>query len=397
MASDMLLDFQYQLTLATNLYDDNKLLQASRVLYSLQDKLTALLNDCTSDAITRQAALDAKARLAVSPFPNILSDLAEVQALRDKLNSSDGWILSYDGPETKVWYRPEATSSHSILIEGTIRAPLINVTALIQEADLYPSLFWYVTNAKQLPLCRPSRLRRAVHITAHALWPLYDRDVAIHGFAVDALDDLGCVLVMSRSIRDTDSVAVDVPPPASRVVRVDMNASGFELVPISPDVTKARFLYNGDPHLAFLPMALINWAARTMCRWSLKTLESRAKDLNKVSPIYMERLSSEPVYEYIRERLTQYWASKHTKPPIDHPDDSSEKLPSEIVGSQRTLIAAQSRHSSTSHRSDSFDADISPRPPPLAVIRNLFHAEKDPAKSSRIRHLSKSLLGKAPT
>lgn len=213
----------------------------------------------------------------------------------------------------------------------------------------------------------------------YAPWPLYKRDVAVYAYAVDALDeeDGGSVIVVSRSLTDADGIE-GVPEPAYRTVRVDMHHSGFELVPVEPGVVKAKFLYNVDPKLAFVPMAFINWVARTLCRWSLRTLESRARDLSKMPKEYEERLASSPFYEHIRSRQDQFWLSRGMSP--------------QVVIEREGDICRLRQHS------NEFDPDVTPSGPPTSIIKSLVRGERseqsDPQTSSRLTsRLSRLLSG----
>lgn len=349
-----------------SMYDSDKLLSASRLLYSLDAELKS-----TSCSTPHLQSLQTE--LSTPFFTRVRHECTEVHRLRTLLHDRTGWTLSYSGAETRVWYRrEEGMPSHSILTEGTIHAPLLNVAALMYEADLYEQLFWYVTRAYELPLPAPKRLRRAAHISMYAPWPLYNRDVAVYAYAVDALDEEeACVMVVSRSLKEGDEV--DEPPAPNKVVRVDMHDSGFELVPVSPGVVKARFLYNVDPHLAFVPMALINWGARMLCRWSLRTLESRARDLSKMPKQYQERLATAEVYEYIRGRLGEYWAAKGLSP--------------------ETVQAEEHRVSRQSAQSGNFDPDATPSGPPASVMKSVLRGEQGTETSRARKSLSRLFLG----
>lgn len=344
------------------LYQDSKIFQASRILASLEEELKA------KDVIAPKVqALHTE--LASPFFVRLRRECEEARRLRKLLRDRSDWTLSYRGSETRVWYRREpGMQSHSILTEGTIRAPLLNLAALIYEADLYEQLFWYVTKAVELPLPEPGRMKRAAHISVYAPWPLYHRDVAVNAYALDALDEEeACFMVISRSLQELDGVLE--PESESRVVRVDMHNSGFELVPVSPGVVKARFLYNVDPHLAFLPMPLINWSARTLCRWSLRTLESRARDLSKMPKEYEERLATAEIYDYLRSRLNEYWMSKGIT------EDEAQ--------------AQERRAARTSVHSDNFNPDNIPRGPPTSVMASMMCNESNGQTSFARRSLSR--------
>lgn len=275
-------------------------------------------------------------------YTTLTADGAHPQG--DQLPNQDaGWTLSYDGPETKVWYKKNDDGFHSIRMQGSINAPLLHVAALLYESDLYAYLFWYVTASHTLPLVddesdedvysQSNSLKRAVHITTFAPWPLYRRDVTLYAYAVDALQTHNCVIVLSSSISDNLRQLVSyIPDTERRVVRAVIHESGFMMTPVSPDVTKACFTYHIDPQLDIIPVALINWAARTMCRWSIRVLESRARNLDAVSPLYNQRLQQRPVYHRIRNRIEQYWQENRTMQEASgEPEVANERQDSETL------------------------------------------------------------------
>ncbi|PXF42782.1 hypothetical protein BWQ96_07489 [Gracilariopsis chorda] len=355
------------------LYKLDKLLQASRILSIMRSEIESLKSSVS--VTSQQLAEKYEKCLLNPPYPTIVSECSQLESLREALHSEHDWTVSYNGVETKVWYRREPnTSTHSILIEGYIRAPLLHVAALVYESDVYERLFWYVTSARRLETEDSSAMRRAAYITVFAPWPLYNRDVAVYAFAVDALDEDDCVMALTRSIDETHPLKEPVPPPSSlsRTVRADMYNSGFILYPESPGVTKARFLYNVDPHLSFVPMALVNWGARTICRWSIRTLESRAKNLSRVSPLYEERIATEPFYEFVRRRLREYWERKGISPEKEH-------------GHQHE------GHSSPGRRSHSFDPEVQPQLPPTSVIKAIVRG--DDSESGQRSRWAKALFG----
>lgn len=363
---------QNQLETVRALYESDKHLASARALSTLQQTITTYL---TSDSTSQKAqAQSIQAALESPPYPKILRELAEVQHLRTALHTKDAsWTLSYSSAQTRVWYRREPnTATHSILTEGEIRAPLVNVAALIYEADLYEQLFWYVTAARAVPVRNATWLKRAAHIATYVPWPLYRRDVVVYAFGVDGMDEQdGCVMVVSRSLRDDDEVDHSEVAPAPRTVRVDMHNSGFELVPISPGVVKAKVLVNVDPHLSFVPIALINWIARMFCRWSLRTLEARAKELTKMPQEYQTRIKTEPMYAYIRRRLGEYWATKGFSV-----EDSERAENNAAVGQERL--------------SDNFDPDVTPSGPPASVMKQLLRGDPEAANQTSTARTSLS-------
>lgn len=284
---------------AVALYDADRLLDASRALER------ALASMPLSEAI---AATESKPKVA-----QIRADFAEVQRILTFMNSKEGWIRCYSGANTVVDYRKEPDCvSHTLRAEGTLHAPLKDVAVLLNEPDLFPDIFWFVRGAD---LCgQKGRFKRAANLTMYAPPPLNNRHVILYGYAIDALDNDNCVMIVTRDRTPADGFHNDIGgsqameqsvPPGC--VRALLHFAMFELKPVSPGVTKVRLIANSNPKLSFVPMCLINWGSRTIMRFALRVLEARAR--NVASLPHAHRLSN-PVYEWIDSRLVSYWASK---------------------------------------------------------------------------------------
>jgi hypothetical protein len=234
------------------------------------------------------------------------------------LRSADGWVRCYDGASTKVDYRPEPDRvSHTMRAEGLIRAPLKNVAALLNEPDLFSSLFWFISDAEHHGMT--GRFRSAARLQMYAPPPLSDRDVNVFGYAVDALDNDGCVLVVSRDLREGDGYPEAMAEDEKRavasaslvrrsVVRASVHYSMVEMQPLSPHVTKIKLIANSDPKLAYVPIFLVNWSSRVMMRFALRVIESKARIIETLP--HAQRMAENPVYQWIDDRLASYWVSK---------------------------------------------------------------------------------------
>lgn len=364
-----------------SLYKDDKILDCLRLLRNVSRQYEVLSSGGNStlssvaSTCSQVTEKDVRDRLESALFRRIRDEGERAEKLYESVmtepkphgdgdNQEDGWVLSYNGTDTKVWYKKNeqedyddenAAGIHSIRIQGTIQAPLLHVAALLYESDLYSSLFWYVSSSQILPLVEDESnengdsnygLKRAVHITTLPPWPLFRRDVTLYAYAVDALQSHNCVIVISSSISRLSTISPivsHIPNPQPRVTRAIIHDSGFVMTPISPTATKACFTYHIDPKLEFIPLSVINWASRTMCRWSIRVLESKARNLEVVSPLHSRRLHQRPVYQRIRSRLQDYWTEQ------DGPIPKDEDL----------------------RKSGNFDPDARPSMPPIfKLMRN---------------------------
>lgn len=333
-----------QLNQAIELYNSDKLLQCARAIKQAKESKDKGVQE----------------RLKSDEFRKILNDVKELDHFTRSLDNDDGWTLSYDGTKTKVWYRKEkGNATHTMRISGLIRAPLLNLAALLYEADLYSELLWFIQKSEIL--AEPTQLRRAAHFRLFSPWPLYPREVAVYGFAVDGLDEDNCILVYSRSLKDSDNIKS--PEVSPKVVRANILFSGYELKPDTPSTTHVRFIFNVDPLLPYVPPALINWASRTLCRWSLYAMESRARTL---PPAYAKRQNERPIYEWFDSRLKTYWDS------VGKSDEYAAFLKDPSMKGKNDRI---------DDSDDEFDVDATPAPPPRSLMSTLMSSHSSPGRS----------------
>lgn len=358
-----------------NLYDQDLTLECAKRLAFI---FTIMPHVRNSEDPSYKSVID---RLNSQKFIMILEESKQVKSFLESLENKEDWNLSYKGSDIEVWYKHEHNSPlHSIRIQGTIRAPLLNIATLLYESDLYSQLFWYITASMKLDLKEQhsgfSDYKTGVYLNTYAPWPLYQRDLALYAFAVDALKEDDSIIVLSKSLPvdylNTFLSDDFVPKENSRKFkRCIMHDSGMLLKPVKDGVTYAQFVYNVDPKLGFLPMAVVNWFARTMCRWSLRALESRARDLDSVSPLYSQRLNERAVYKRMYERLGEYWAKKV---------DEEEEEEDELYKRNGNFSYHQTNGGVSDHRdklvsTDEFDINMKPAVP-TSILKSLISASE---------------------
>lgn len=102
---------------AEELYAADKLFQSARLIESVEAAADAVLADPRAAGDLQSVAQRVKARLHSPELRQIRAESEEADELRRELHSEERWTLSYDGADTKVWYREEGSSAHSFRVE----------------------------------------------------------------------------------------------------------------------------------------------------------------------------------------------------------------------------------------------------------------------------------------
>ncbi|KAA8491557.1 hypothetical protein FVE85_2572 [Porphyridium purpureum] len=287
-----------------SLFHAEKHFQAARSLLALTEE---------AGVLNAQGAVDTECARYVE-IPLIRQIESEVLKTLELLRSEEGWQISYEGNNTKVWYRQSANSSlNTFKVEGTLLAPVVNVAALLNEIDLFGELFWFMRQTKETE--RVSRTRTAFSIATSLFWPLSDRFANVLGYAVDGLDEDECMMIVCRDMDyDVDVNAkgqkfAKVPVPKGAVpMRAEL--IGWQFVPIEPTLTTVRLVAHVDLNLSFVPSAFVNWASKAFARHTIATLDHQAKQL---PPAHQQRLvdpERRQVYDWIDGQLRSYWEKK---------------------------------------------------------------------------------------
>ncbi|KAK4396618.1 hypothetical protein Sango_1498400 [Sesamum angolense] len=151
-------------------------------------------------------------------------------------------------------------------------------------------------------------------------WPLSSREVLVHSFAFEYLQD-GLVVVLLNSIsnsetidRSTHGFTSDGIPDPEDVVRIDL-VGGFALQKVSATRSYFRTIANMDIKLDFVPPAFINFISRQLIGSGFKLYKKEVASVSKGGEKFHEALK-DPLYIRIHESLY----SKNTfspSPPLE--------------------------------------------------------------------------------
>eukprot|EP00741_Cyanophora_paradoxa_P021041 tig00021326_g20310.t1 len=257
---------------ALHLHRDERLLTAARVLDGVEAQLKEL-----------KASGGADAAVAESVEKELEANRAQIDELRFEQKFIEELVeeVRADGKDwtpvshgkVKVWYRQEPdTPIHTVKTEVVLEEiKLTELLCVLYETDLWADLFPFLKFSKCL--AKPKRCSQVVHVGLRAMWPVWSRDSVVLGFAVNAFEELGGVVCVSKSVDSHPSVAI--PAVDGAYVRADVHLSGYLLEIIDERTTRMTTVVNLDPKLARVPAAVINFFTRNICGLAFQLLQGR--------------------------------------------------------------------------------------------------------------------------
>lgn len=247
---------------AEHLVEEERLLAAARLLEQIQDEtlltdrhrqLLDLANDCRQE----------------------IADLIDGDPL------GDGWKRqgeSHGKYDTLIYYKVDAEQAKlTCRIETPMeQSMLVPLLAVLNEVELYSEWIpkWRMPKmgiraARRLE--QTSRANQILQVVSDVPWPFAPRDVCMRVTAVDEIDHGGYIAVRMHTMHE------GVPEPDAGVERIDFEGAFlFRACPPSHPVLArssthheeplllVSFKMHLDPHMAGVPMSLINFVTRTV-------------------------------------------------------------------------------------------------------------------------------------
>jgi len=296
-------------------YADDKLFQASRKFEVLTAEVAKMEKDSTVPSTEKQKLSEFKTKLSSDPkVLKIRQQSSECASLLHDCTSKESWEMCYDGQSTKVHYRKEPDSPvHSVRVRGILNVDFVKLASLIYETDLYKLFWWFVRDMKEIK--KLGRCEKALHGIYQIFFPIRDREIPILGYGCDGLDEDDSFVLFFRSLReddrDIDGKVIGVPKQPSGTIRIEMKVAGMRFIPVSRNAVDMTIIANLDPKISFVPRPLLNWATRSVFRFGLRILESKANELHNMP--HMERMQTDPFYEWFNSRVEDYFRSHPEK------------------------------------------------------------------------------------
>lgn len=220
--------------------------------------------------------------------------------LDEQENGRLEWTRYYDLPEYKIYYRyTPGQPLCGIYLERVIEAPLVNLMAVLAEAQLYKN--WVPMTKKSELISKVSHFRQCAEFTYKLPWPFYSRSVFIQACGMQLPDDQACILTMSSAEGDSW-----LGTPLNRdksLCYVNVHNTTFYCKHLSENRQLLRCTIHADPHLTWIPPTLINMGLKSCLMVFLDLIQKKSK---KLEPAYQDlMLQKRDFYQRCEELMLQ--------------------------------------------------------------------------------------------
>lgn len=242
---------------------------------------------------------------------------------------SEGWRKqgeSHKNHDTIIYYKTDKKHSGKMTarietpIEKSLLLPLISV---FNESELYKTWMPSWNNigiSRSYMLETRGRTQQIMAVTANLPWPFSPREGILHCHPTDDIDAKGHIVCKMVSLNTGEEDGL-IPPPENGVVRVDYDGGlMFRKCPADhPTLAKSKnqlsegesrvlvcLTFTVDAHIAFVPMALINFFERTALGTAWASVLSVAEDVRDGKRPEHSKLieeKREKIYDWIDHRV----------------------------------------------------------------------------------------------
>jgi len=326
-------EHQCPLQKAEELYNEESLLEAARVLKSITDPNIAL--EEKHHSILRNAE-DGEAL-----FADLKAEAKEDGGAKESASgsSSASWIdhgVSGGKFPTRILHRLEETSSGVQLrvrcetpIEKELLSPLLSV---LNESQLYKTWMPRWTAPRfQLRTCEKlkqmGRVSQILHIVMDIPWPMASREFVLSAVAFDDIEANGDIGIKLKSITTADNIDDCVPEKEKKSVEVDLDG-GFLFTKCpkdhptmekvkkddsdsdsdadaDEDMVLVRFGVMMNPNMKLLPQSMLNFLVKVAMGTVWKMMLGIAVDIKDGKrPDHTKAIDEkEGLYSWVSKRL----------------------------------------------------------------------------------------------
>ena len=290
-------DDQSLLVLAMDRYEDDRLLEAARLLRRVSDP-DLLRSHPYTEILGKARRCENLVSNLCSPIDGNGKDDGDRDGDEDEGSEWTKQGECHGNRDTAIYYKMDKETNTKLTarletpIESTLLVPLLSV---LNESDLYATWFPRWTSPMRLgvtgseKLQQNGRVNQTILVSVDMPWPLSAREVVINALACDDIDSNGHIALTLQTLEAGEEIGTIgegpkvVPPPRKGSVRLDFDG-GFLFRPCPPDHPTLKGSVEGglnetelqtdlllvsfsmfiDTKISFLPTSVINFVVRTV-------------------------------------------------------------------------------------------------------------------------------------
>ena len=225
--------------------------------------------------------------------------------LYEQWKGNDDWVFDKEENGARLEYRVfEEERTLAVRISGEVELPLLPFLAIAADIDMQKEFVPFVYLSREVK--QIARNRKAGY-SLNYLPVLTDRECYFWATGYDRLKHKGSVFIFTETYDENPQIQEEfdlrVPPAEeSDYVRLKVHYFCLEYTPITPTRATMRMWTKADLKLGFLPMIILNKAARVFTFKYFESIVEKAR--NYEGSEWQRRVEANPsMYRYFHERM----------------------------------------------------------------------------------------------
>ena len=222
-------------------------------------------------------------------------------------------MTSREGNLRVLYRHKKGTTQHSIKFQTVFDHPAEHILALIHEWDLIPT--WNKFSLETIRIAEPSIFESYVYGSQWMMRPFRNMQAFIHARGFDLAETHRSLLILASDASDLSKLPKGHAPLSKHMdTRKTLNLMPVCFIKLQPrnlpgsngvSRTNASMIVNLDPHIPYVPGALINFVLGIIAPYVYnqmnKVLTNAFADENG---IYPQRIKEQPeLYGYAQQRM----------------------------------------------------------------------------------------------
>lgn len=293
-----------ELRKAQDLNSKNRIIEAHELLVRLCERLGVPLQSLTHSC--SEIGLD---------LLKLETDVHAAHAALACLEEDAGWMISREGALRVLYRHKKNSTQHSLKFHGAFPHSVEHILALIHEWDLIPT--WNKFSLEAIKLAEPSVFESYVYGAQWTMRPFKNMQAVIHARGFDLAETHRCLLIFANDIQDLTQLPAGHAPLSTEMHKRKfvniLPGSCIRLRPLPPAPdgtprTNASLIVHIDPHIPYVPAALVNFALGIIAPYVFnqmkKVMTSAFADEEGIFP---ERIRAQPeLYGLVEQRMAEY-------------------------------------------------------------------------------------------